>query len=288
MIKHLSFSQVNTYRKCGQLYKFVYVEGKRITPPWVFLYGRAVEGGLNYNFRQKINTRKDISISKVLEAFDFTWTGEMQKEEFDWKGENKAKKKDGGVRCLKVYHKERSPLFQPIAVQDKIRFMFANVDYGFLAYLDMVDEKEFIVDFKTAQKSPIKVQAITSDQLTAYSLAYRIKYKKPEKSVSLEYLVNLKEAKTVSLTATRTKEEIDDYLKTIGEVRNGIKKEVFTPCSQEGWWCSLASCGFFPICKPHRTVIMIKKLQKEEAIAKAIKEKEAKAKAKAKKEGKKK
>jgi len=278
IIKHLSYSQVNTYRKCPKLYYYVYVLGKRVTPPWVFLYGRAVEGGLNYNFTQKIQSRKDISISQVLEAYDFTWTGEAQKEEFDWKGENKAKAKDGGVQCLKVYHKERSPLFQPIAVQDKIRFMFANVDYGFLAFLDMVTEIGAIVDFKTSQKSPVKIQAIMSDQLTAYALAYRVKYKKPEKSVNLEYLVNLKQAKTVALTATRTKEEIDDYLKIVGTVHEAIKKEAFAPCSQEGWWCSLKSCGFFPICKPHRTVVMIEKLQKqEEAIKKAkAKAKEAK------------
>jgi len=278
MIKHLSYSQVNTYRKCGKLYYYVYVLGKRIIPPWVFLYGRAVEGGLNYNFTQKIKSRKDISISKVLEAFDYTWTGETQKEEFDWKGENKAKIKDGGVRCLEVYHKERSPLFQPVAIQDKFKFMFANVDYGFQGYLDMIDERDAIVDFKTSQKSPVKARAVMSDQLTAYSLGYRVKYKKPESTVNLEFLVNLKKAKTVALSATRTKEEIDAYLKVIGEVHKGIKKEVFTPCSQEGWWCSIGSCGFFPLCKPHRTVAMIEKLQREENKAKAKKEAEAKAK----------
>lgn len=290
MIKHLSHSQVNTYRKCAKLYYYSYVLGKKVIPPWVFLYGRAVEGGLNYNFTQKIESREDVSISKVLEAYDFAWIGGIQKEDFDWKGENKGKKKDGGVRCLEVYHKERSPLFQPIAVQDKIFFEFENVDYGWQAYLDMVTEDRRIIDFKTAQKSPKIIQAITSDQLTAYALGFRLKYGKVEKSVGFEFLINLKEPKVLGLEATRTKEEIDDYLKIVGTVHEAIKKEIFTPCSQEGWWCSIGSCGFFPECKPHRTVAMIEKLQKEEAVKKAIEEKakvEAKAKKKAEIEAKK-
>lgn len=282
MLKHLSYSTVNTYRKCAKLYYYTKILGRRVIPPWVFLYGRAVEGGLNYNFAQKIKSRKDVSISKVLEAFDFTWTGETQKEEFDWKGENKAKKKDGGVASLKVYHKERSPLFQPVAVQDKIRFQFDNVDYGWWAYLDMTTEDRRIVDFKATQKSPIIIQAITSDQLTAYALSYRLKYGKPEKSVALEYLINTAEPQTKGLVATRTKEEIDAYLIIVGEVYDSIKKEAFQPCAEGAWWCSIASCGFFRVCKPARTVALIEQLQKEQAIKKAI-EKKAKEEAKVKK-----
>lgn len=282
IIKHLSYSAVGTYRKCPKLYYYTKILGRRAIPPWVFLYGRAVEGGLNYNFTQKIQSKKDISISQVLEAYDFTWTGEAQKEEFDWKGENKGKKKDGGVASLKVYHRERSPLFQPIAIQDKIVFEFDNVEYGWEAHLDMVTEVRQIVDFKTSQKSPKIILAITSDQLTAYALGYRLKYGKPEKSVALEYLINTAEPKAKGLESTRTKEEIDAYLKIVGEVYDSIKKEAFQPCAEGAWWCSISSCGFFRDCKPTRTVALIEKLQKEEAIKKAL-EKKAKEAAKAKK-----
>lgn len=282
--RYLSHSQISTYRKCSMLYYWSYELGIKIIPPWVFGFGRSVEGGLNYNFNQKIQTRRDLPVNQVLEAYDFAFTSEFQKEEVDWQGENKGKVKDKGVKLVGKYHNERAPLIQPIAVQDRIKISFDNVDYDLLGFLDLVEEEDNIVDFKVSKKTPNESVVIESGQLTNYSLLYRVKYGKPENKVKLEYMVGLeKEEKIISLEATRTSQEIDAFLKMVAEVFDGITKKVFVPCSEMCWWCGLMNCGFYSRCKPRRTVIAMEKLQQK--LEKEKKEKEAEAKAKKKAKG---
>lgn len=272
--RYLSWSQINSYRKCGLIYYYSYELGIKIPPPWTWPWGRSVEGGLNYNFNQKIQTRKDLALKEVLEAYAFSFEAEFQKDEVDWQGENKGKVKDRGVKLVGKYHQERSPLIQPVAVQDRIRVPFKNVSYDFLGILDLVEEKNEIVDFKASQKTPNESLVITSEQLTGYSLCYRVKYGRPEKRVKLEYLVSLKkEEKLVPLEATRTSQEIDAFLKMVAGVYEGIEKEIFVPCSDMCWWCSPGSCGYFDRCKPKRTVMSLAKLEKEAEERKKAKEK---------------
>jgi len=261
-IKHLSYSQINTYRTCGMRYYFRYVLGKKIPPPWTFALGKSCHQGLQYNFQQKITTRKDLPLSQVLDAYDFAF--EVQKQqEVDWQDKKPGKVKDIGVKLVSLHHKERCPLIQPVAVEDKVEIPFENVDYHFIAYLDLIDDAQFIVDFKTSQKTPTEDKALISDQLTAYALAYRVKYGMTEAGVRLEYLVNTKEPKIVLLKAKRTSEEIDHFLETVARVAEGIEKEVFVPTSENSIFCNARSCGYYQLCRPNKTVISLAKIQKE-------------------------
>jgi len=261
-IKHLSYSQINTYRTCGMRYYFRYVLGKKIPPPWTFALGKSCDESLSYNYKQKIQTKKDLPLKEILEAYDFAFEVQRQ-QEVDWQDKKPGVVKDIGVKLVSLYHKERCPLVQPIAVQDKVEIYFENVDYYFIAYPDLIDSKKTIVDLKTTSRTPNGREAITSEQLTAYSLAYRVKYGKPEAGVRLEYLVNIKEPKIVLLEAKRTSEEIDHFLETVARVAEGIEKEVFVPTSENSIFCNPRSCGYYQLCRPNKTVISLAKIQKE-------------------------
>jgi len=259
-IKHLSYSQINMYRRCSMAYYFRYILGKKIPPPWTFALGKSCHQGLQYNFEQKIQTKKDLPLPKVLEAYDFAFEVQRQ-QEVDWQGQKPGKVKDAGVKLITLHYRERCPLIQPIAVEDKVEIPFENVNYHFLAYLDLVDNKKVIVDFKTASRSPNGKEAIVSDQLTAYSLAYRVKYGEPEAGVRLEYLIHTKEPKVQLLEAQRTSEEIDHFLEIVARVAEGIEKEVFVPTSESNWICSPKNCGYWNLCKPNRTVISLANIE---------------------------
>lgn len=285
--RSLSYSQVSTYRKCHQLWYKVYVENLRIPPAWVLPFGRSVEGGLNHNYYQKIRTYKDVPKKQVVEAYAESFKEAFESEEVDWQGENKNKVFNTGRGLVEVHHTERAPLIQPSAVQQKIVTRFSNVPYTFVAKLDIIEEAKRIVDLKTSKKTPTQDMVISSDQLTAYSLSFRQEYGRDEELVRLEYMVSTKEPKCVPLQATRTWEEIEAYLKVVGQVYQGIQDENWTPCDEQfNWTCSLTSCGFYRMCKPKRMVILMEKdLLRQQAI-KIAKEKEREEKAKAKEEAK--
>jgi len=241
-------------------YYFRYILGKKIPPPWSFALGKSCHKGLQYNFQQKIETKKDLPLSQVLEAYDFAFEVERQ-QEVDWQDKNPGEVKDTGAGLVGLHRKERCPQIQPVAVEDKVEIPFTNVDYYFLSYLDLIDDKKVVVDFKTSQKTPNEAVAVISDQLTAYSLAYRVKYGGEEQGVRLEYMVSTKQPKIALLEATRTSEEIDHFLDTVARVAEGIQKEVFVPCSEDNWMCSAKTCGYFSLCKPRKTIISLAKLQ---------------------------
>ena len=259
--KHLSYSQINTYRTCPMRYYFRYIKGLKIPPPWAIPLGKSVHQGIGYNLKQKIQTRQDLPLPQVLDAYDFAFESQTQGE-VDWQDKKRGMVKDMGVGLVGVHHRDCSPLVQPIAVEDKVKIPFENVDYCFLAYLDLIDENSIIIDLKTSQKSPNKAKAVTSDQLTAYALAYRVKYGKAEKGMRLDYLVNTKTPKYQPLPARRTSQEIDAFLEIVSRVQEGIEKEVFYPCSEDNWVCNPRSCGYYStVCKPRRTVISLAKLE---------------------------
>lgn len=260
--KHLSYSQINTYRTCPMRYYFRYIKGLKIPPPWAIPLGKSVHQGIGYNLKQKIQTRQDLPLPQVLDAYDFAFESQTQGE-VDWQDKKRGIVKDMGVGLVSLHHQERCPDIQPLAVEDKVKIPFSNVDYCFLAYLDLIDQYRIIVDIKTSQRSPSEVKAVTSDQLTAYALAFRVKYGKAETGVRLEYLVNTKDPQCKLLNAKRTSQEIDAFLEIVARVQEGIEKEVFYPCSEDNWVCSPKSCGYYPRCKPKRTVVSLAKLEEK-------------------------
>lgn len=103
-------------------------------------------------------------------------------------------------------------------------------------------------DTKTSGKSPAKMIADESDQLTEYALAIHIlEGRLPDKLV-LDYLVSTKEPKIVSVTTTRTEDDIEVFYNRLVATIYSIHTGVFVPTKATDWRCSQKWCGYFDIC----------------------------------------
>jgi len=131
----------------------------------------------------------------------------------------------------------------------------ATIDggYDFVGEQDIVEligmEQLVIRDSKTSKKSPPDTTAHESSQLTAYSLASKVLDGQLPSAVKLDYLVDLQRGvKPMTLSSTRTLDDIDNYLSRLAHSIAVIRSGMFVPAPDTAWWCAKKWCGFWDTC----------------------------------------
>lgn len=270
--RHFSVSQLLTYQKCPLHYKFRYIDGLKIPPRSVMTLGSSVHAALEHNFRQKIESHKDLKVNDVLDAFSDSF--DLAKPETLWdKDESPSTVKDEGVNLVCAYHtgkdrtgepfiyrelnqktrkyekkpvKALSPTIQPLMVEEPFEVNFDNVDYKFIGRMDLVDDKMRIRDTKTSARTPTQDQVDTDLQMTAYSMGFRVKTGKIEKGLLMDYIVKNGVPKVVSVATTRTEEDIQRLLNLMARIAHAIDSEVFY-CSCNPIFCNPNNCGYWDL-----------------------------------------
>lgn len=245
--QHLSATSLKMYLRCNLQFYWRYCKGLKIPPAGAIVLGKSVHKGLEENFRHKIQTKIDLSLNKVLEAYAAFFDMTKQEEEIDWEGECPGKLKDEGIGLIKVYHKITAPAIQPIAVEEAFELAFENVPYTLKGYLDLIDQNKIIRDTKTAKKSYPQDAAQNDIQLTAYNLGYKYTKGEEPKSLCFDVMVRTKQPKVQTLQSPpRTHAQLTRFLKLLGSIAQAIKTGIFYPCENKQV-CSW--CGYKDICE---------------------------------------
>lgn len=271
--KHYSISQLLTYQKCPLHYYFRYIEGLKIPPRSAMTLGTSVHAALEHNFKQKIESKLDLPVDEVLDAYSTSF--DLAKPETLWdKDESPAEIKDNGIELVRAYHvgkdkngdpmvcremnpetrkyekkiiKPLSPKIQPIMVEEPFEVQFENeVGYVFVGRMDLVDDKHRIRDTKTSAKSPTQDQVDTDLQMTGYSLGYRMKTGRIEKGLVMDYLVKNSHPKIVSVETQRNEEDIQRLLNLMARIAHAIDSGVFY-CSCNPIFCNPNNCGYWDL-----------------------------------------
>jgi len=244
--KHLSASQINTYLRCPMQYYFRYIRGLKLPPKSALILGSSVHAGIAHNYQQKKDSHKDLKVNEVLNVYGQSF--DLGAKETEWeKGEKPGEVKDQGAELIKVYHSEIAPTIQPIEVEQKFEVDFPNVDYGFMGYVDLLDDKQRIIDHKTTARTPNGISSDHRLQLTGYSLGYRAGTGKKEKKVRVDYMVKNKHAKVVTLEEKISDGDVDRLLKLMAYVAKAIEQELFYP-QPHNFMCNNRGCGYWDIC----------------------------------------
>lgn len=245
--KYLSFSQINMWLRCPLQYRFRYIQGMKIPPKSALTLGKSVHQGIEHNYRQKVDSHKDLKVSEVCEKYSEAF--DVLKRDTLWmKDEKPGEIKDEGAGLIKVYHKIVAPKVQPLYVEQKFHLEFVDFLFDLRGFIDLVTIKKIIKDHKTTKMTPNQAKIDKDLQLTVYSLGYRMKYKEVEKGVGQDYMVRLKTPKIVQLKSKRTEANIKCLLKLIGYVSKGITEEMFYP-NPHNILCNEKSCGYWDMCQ---------------------------------------
>lgn len=244
--EHISASQINTYLRCPAQYFFRYVRGIKIPPSSALTRGKCVHAGVEHNYRQKIESRQDVSVNEVTEYVAAEFEALQDETQFE-PDEVPGQVKDVTVTLAKTYHVELAPKIQPILVEQEI--LLPIEPYGILlkGYVDLVDDKLWVRDTKTSMRSPAPAEIDKSLQLSAYAYSLQKITGEMPRGVALDYVVATKEPKVVTLEGTRNQQQINRFVNTAARVGRAISEGCFYP-SEHNFLCSPEKCGYWELC----------------------------------------
>lgn len=251
MIKdYISASQVSTFLACPLLYKKKYVNWEKTAMHWkeYMIYWTAVHAVLEYNYKQKIETRKDLPIEELIEYWYKIFKELLDKESIKFQEDIIDWLDKAWAKSIKLYMKEVAPDIQPIASEQKFKITSERYWITILWYIDLITEDGMIIDFKTVwtSKSRMYTQNYVDNllQLTMYSIAYRKTYWKTEKWVRIEALKRLKSwPKIACFDSTRSNRQIEQLGQLMQQMRKMIDLNLFYPNMN-----SCGECDFSKTC----------------------------------------
>ncbi|MDH4178914.1 MAG: PD-(D/E)XK nuclease family protein [Armatimonadota bacterium] len=255
--KRISYTQLNMFLRCGEQYRRRYIEGEIIPPSGSLVRGRTCHAAEEKNFRQKIQSKQDLPLAEVLDAFSTAWEEEkysiaFTEEELEGQTPTAALGtwKDSGVALLTVYQEQIAPLARPTHVEQGFTVNFQGGYPPLIGYLDRIDDHTIIADVKHVAKSPSQ-GAIDSDmQMTVYDLGFRTAFGRTPTALVRECAVATKTPKTVvQRCEARSPQAINHLLCRIEAFLDAMQKGVFLPADNGHWCCSPKWCGYYHSCK---------------------------------------
>lgn len=253
---YISPSQLGMYTRCGEAYRRRYILGERIPPGIAAHRGSAVHKGAEENALQKIKTHVDLPAQDVIDIAAVAFDEKVKKDGVFLSPEELsvgeklvvAAAKDTTVALAEVLARESLPKYQPLEVEIEGRISIPESTHDLLGRIDLIDEREFILDYKTSAKSKNQNDIDGDDQFTFYDLLYRAAKGKAPRGIIVENLVATKVPKAVTFATSRTLDDTQALVNKVNAMINGITKGVFIPANSGSWNCSNKWCGYFNTC----------------------------------------
>ncbi len=248
MKKHLSITQINMLARCGEQYRFRYVDGIKSPPGVALVIGKATHAAIEKDLTNKIQWGALLPDDAIAEtAADATRKAWSDDEPTLQDGDpDQGGAVDAAVSLATLHHRELAPKIEPISLERGFVLSLDGFPFDLMGYVD-IDEATRIRDTKTASKSPSGNEADKSDQLTLYHLDATVRGD-VGKTVALDYLVKTKVAKAITLESTRGPEDHARLLRKVEASAKVIEAGNFAPTSPDNWWCSAKWCGYFDRC----------------------------------------
>ncbi len=253
---YISASQLTLYETCGEAYRRRYIEGERIPPGMAAHKGSGVHGGAQYNFTQKIDTHKDLPIDDIIEVAITSFEKRLNSDDVLLLPEEVeqgrkviiGKTKDAVSRLTTLLAEEVAPKYQPILVEQKQKILLPKSSHDLVCILDLADDKDRVVDFKTGTKKKPKGMADESEQLTFQALTFKAHTGRMPSEITLECLIDKKVPENQTLTTTRNMAHIEGLIARINTMQAGIEAGIYIPTTADNWKCSPRWCGYFQTC----------------------------------------
>lgn len=258
----VSPSQLDLLAKCGQAWKFRYIDGLKIPPVARMIVGTGVDVSINANLGHKIETDSLLPEEAVLDAArdgvenDIDSRGLTLDEEGAELGAAKVKDQivDRAVALAGKHHRDVAPGLEPTHVQRHLDIELAGYDCNMVGILDIQEGTKAVRDTKTTRKSPDKNAADESTALTFYALGVQVVDGVAPAEVSLDYLIDkshLKTPKPPEVRRITSKRDASDWQPLLNRVESAIKvieSGIVQPAPPGSWWCSKNWCGYWNIC----------------------------------------
>ena len=254
-IDYLRVSEINSYLECPSKFYFQAIE-KVETPNKIALAGgTAYHSALEVNYHQKIQSRTDLPIADVVDAFSSAYDKEVSNvDKVDFDIETPGQVKSAWIDVLKIYMKDVAYRIFPAAVERRIKVKLKGYAYGLTGKIDIKDEDAVIVDHKTTSKpykntpENYKIQVGGGYCLLDKALTSSDPNNMPTKSARIDYNIR-KSPKSPRAEVRNIQVDIDIpyFLNVFEQVSNGISGGAFPP-NRNFMYCTQRFCKFHHEC----------------------------------------
>jgi hypothetical protein len=243
------------YCRCPAQWEFRYVKGLVIPPGIALLQGTGIHRGAETNFRQKIESHKDLPVKEIVDAavagFDAeTAGGYSLTEEETSIGAAKVlgEAKDKLAQMAEVHAEEQAPDYQPTAVEHRQTIVFPSASRDLVTVTDLRDDQRRVTDFKTAARKKPEASIHGDLQLTIYAAAYQLDTGAPPSEVRQDVITKTKSPQRQLLRSQRGPADFRTLVNRVNAVLAAIQTGIFPPCPPGSWQCSPKWCGYFSQC----------------------------------------
>ena len=239
-------SGLGMYLKCQLQFYFRYLQGIVIPPSAALTLGKSVDEGVTHNLIQKTESRQDLPLGDVLDAYSSKFDAETPGT--DWKGEGAGKTKDVGIALIKLHHTKVAPNIQPVTVQEEFNIE-TDEGYSIGGTFDLTDENGFIRDTKTSKTKYSDDAVETSIQAAVYDFAHEVKKGQKAKGFVFDVLKKTKVPDYQEVVGQVSRHQQDMVLGAFTDMHKNIQTGRFMPAPEGAWWSSKSWCGYWSQCK---------------------------------------
>jgi RecB family exonuclease/predicted RNA-binding protein YlqC (UPF0109 family) len=238
----ISYSSFDTYKTCPLKYKYQEIDKIRTPKSKEAVFGSTIHDTMKF-----IHTPGILSptLDQAMEHFSNSWNPAV----FDSPDEERAAFTQG-IKIIQEYYKKNNPAdFNIITLESRFQIELKDQEEnhiisGIIDRIDKTEEGFEIIDYKTTRKMPTQESVENNMQLSVYLNAFLSHYPKEKDNldkikVSLYFLKH-----GMKLSATRTKEQLEESRNKFLETIRLIKEQKFEP--QMGPLCDW--CGYQNIC----------------------------------------
>lgn len=247
MLNHVSHSQISMWIRCPRQWEYQYVKGVKRASSGALVEGGCYHDTLEFNFKQKINTRLDYKVDDWMDIFSTFWDKRLGEEEVDWEGQNPDNLKNEGISLVAEYAKSVAPTIQPIKVEET--YYSDIVGVTFICRIDLETDTGLIVDHKTSSRKYTQIDVDYDIQASAEAFVLN-------RPITFENHVAVKTARPLIqiVRSFRTVDDIDWWLgmavRNVIQMKTGVAPPKCTDAfGKAGWWCSRKFCGNYEDCR---------------------------------------
>src|SRR5260370_32184719 len=162
----LSPSQVRTFFGCAVRWFYQHLLGLPDPPTATMALDNAIRTALMTNFLYKVESKTDIQTEGVVGLFRQAWTQQRTTAHFCEDEVPEAICETGEV-LVRIYMQELAPQIRPAAVERPLRGALSSVRIR--AQIDLMDVDGTIIDVRTAQAAPARVDHMQRFEWTTCS-----------------------------------------------------------------------------------------------------------------------
>jgi hypothetical protein len=266
----LSGSSLNTILRCAYQWELLYVYRRRSRPNLKAVLGIAAHRAIEISLTQKIETKVELPLSDIQDAFVDTFKVESEDAlEFPEKKETKPLMQDSGVKALATWHRDVSPGVHPMMVEQNGQYTINGIPYDWtIDEVDAIDaeawmegtvgnDHETIVrDWKFVGRTPEGGQEYVLN-MVGYAVGYRRLTGGIEAGVQLDHIVRLKEPRYVPISGpTVPDQDIRAFASILEIMKKTIDSGLFAPTGLKSGacsWCFAAADGTCRYYKKRQT-----------------------------------